>query len=104
VILFVYFAIADTDTSSFRSHYYSVPFFSDLGVFCSSCRPFCECSAAGAESYKSASFETSKESRLVLMILIEGNCHRSRGQLLSPPCHQSYGLVTGVPSVPGIAV
>jgi hypothetical protein len=38
------------------------------------------------------------------MILIEGNCHHSRGQLLSPRCHQSYGLVTGVPSVLGIAV
>ena len=102
--LFVYFAIADTDITSFRSHHYSAPFDSDLGMFCSSCRFLCERSAAGAESYKSTSFETSEESRLVLMILIEGNCHRSRGQLLSPRCHQSYGLVTGVPSVLGIAV
>jgi len=75
-----------------------------LVCFVQAAARLCQCSAAGAESYKSTSFETSEESRLVLMILIEGNCHRSRGQLLSPRCHQSYGLVTGVPNVLGIAL
>jgi hypothetical protein len=104
VISFIYFATADTVTSLFHSRHYSVPFLVTLVYVLSKLLPPSVIVTQQARKAISHVCGVSEESRLVLMILIEGNCHRSRAQLLSPRCHQSYGLVTRVLSVLGIAV